>query len=153
MGESLRDFRWQMSAVTAGGAMIGADNPETLRRSRVAQVLYRNGVTSCTAAIRIRQPHPKPGGQQISFPPKLLAVSGLAPLTDGLSGFRVFNFDIIVLSPECEMSCVSAFESLHIRRMRRVVAQPMLGAILTAIMCAHRRIATCTLSITLRVSR
>jgi len=66
MGESLRDFGERVSAVTAGGAMIGAENPETLRRSMVAQVLY------CS-----RQPHPKPRGQRISFSPKLLAATGV----------------------------------------------------------------------------
>jgi hypothetical protein len=40
--------------------------------------LCRNGVTSSTAAIRCPQPRTKPGGQRISFPPKLLAVMGLA---------------------------------------------------------------------------
>jgi|GEM_PF-2102278 hypothetical protein len=77
MGESLRDFGERVSAVTAGGAMIGAENPETLRRSMVAQVLYRNGVTSSTTAICSRQPHPKPRGQRISFSPKLLAATGV----------------------------------------------------------------------------
>jgi hypothetical protein len=78
MGESLRDFGGRVSVVTAGGVMIGAAHPETLRRSRVTQVLYRNGVTSCMAALRSPQPGTKPCGQRISFPPKLLAVTGLA---------------------------------------------------------------------------
>ena len=40
MGESLRDFGGQMSAVTAGSLLIIVAHPETLRRSTVAQVLY-----------------------------------------------------------------------------------------------------------------
>ena len=77
MGESLRGFGGQMSAVTAGGAMIDAENPETLRRSQLSQVPFWNGVTSCAAALRSRQPRTKVGGQRISFPPKLLAATGV----------------------------------------------------------------------------
>jgi hypothetical protein len=55
----------------------------------VAQVLYWNGVTLCTAAIRRRQPGTKPGGQQISFPAKLLAATGLALMTAGSLGTSI----------------------------------------------------------------
>ena len=68
--------------------MISAAHPETLRRSTVSQVLYWNRVTLPTSAIRSRQPGRKPGGQRISFPPKLLVVTGLAPATVGFRALR-----------------------------------------------------------------
>ena len=74
MGESLRGFGERVSAVTAGGVMISAARPETLRLSRVTPVLCWSRVTLCAAAIQSCQPLGKPGGQRISFPPKLLAV-------------------------------------------------------------------------------
>ena len=88
MGESLRDFGWQVSAVTAGGVMISAAHPKTLRRSRVTQVPFRNRVTLYRAAIRSRQPRTKPDGQQLSFPRILLAVPGSALATAEFRAFR-----------------------------------------------------------------
>jgi hypothetical protein len=47
MGESLRDFGWRVSAVTAGGAMIGAENPETLNGSASALLESRYVAHAC----------------------------------------------------------------------------------------------------------
>jgi hypothetical protein len=86
MRESLRDFGGRVSAVTAGGVMISTAHPETLRRSRVAQVPYWNGVTLPTSALRIRQPGTKPGGQTISFSLKLLSRSTFSCIAIRLVG-------------------------------------------------------------------